>query len=58
MFQSYNHLQAEIYTPEINMTFFEIIRYMIRSYDHIQVEIYASEIKLKMVVRPKHVAVN
>jgi hypothetical protein len=49
MFRSYDHLQVDIYTSEINMTnsvlivvyyFIQIIRYMFRLYDHLQVDIY------------------
>jgi hypothetical protein len=41
--------------------FIQIIRYMFRSYDHLQVEIHIGKFiyfRLKMVVRPKHVADN
>jgi hypothetical protein len=45
MFRSYDYLQTEIYTSEINMTgLIQIIRYLFRSYDHLQAEIYTSEI--------------
>jgi hypothetical protein len=61
MFRSYDHLQVEIYTSEINMTnsvsivvynFIQIIRYMFRSYDHLQVKIYTLASHVNSNVRP------